>query len=153
LSDEGDPYLQTPSMCTQIQVRAYGEQKKAKMISARAHAYCVCLAACTPNKGAKLLQKPQQLSPRGELGVMASSDDITHPRMDRPASNSVHHLCEADCWRPVSVSSELQLRNFTWTVPSVVRKYGDMVSHTQMRPRRYVVVTTFSIRASTTIGL
>jgi len=103
MCDEGDPYLQTLSMCTQIQVRAYGEQQKAKMISARAHAYCVCLAACPQNKGAKLLQKPQQLSPRGELGVVASSDDITHPRMDRPASNSVHHLCDADCWRPVSL--------------------------------------------------
>ena len=103
MCDEGDPYLQTLSMCTQIQVRAYGEQKKAKMISARAHAYCVCLAACTPNKGAKLLQKPQQLSPRGELGVVASSDDITHPQMDRPIEQFCSSLCDADCcWRPVS---------------------------------------------------
>jgi hypothetical protein len=67
LSDEGDPYLQTPLMCIQIQVRAYGEQKKAKMISARPMHIIACalLIAGRQTKAQSSSQKPQQLSPRG----------------------------------------------------------------------------------------
>lgn len=65
--------------------------------------------------------------------------------MDRP-SNSVHH-----CVMQIAAGGQLPLCFFRVAtqkfhvdcVECCVRKYGDRLSHTQMRPGHYVVVTFF----------